>query len=63
MKRLFSSKNSSYFIAAFIMFLGFVYNFINQDLFGSGIFFVSAVVFLFIAITKKRSLSKLKSTE
>jgi hypothetical protein len=49
---------SYYFGAAFIMLLGLVYNVIEQDFLGSGIFLVSSIVFLSIGILKKRSFSK-----
>jgi membrane-bound ClpP family serine protease len=49
---------SYYFAAAFIMLLGLVYNVIEQDFLGSGIFLVSSLVFLSIGILRKRSFSK-----
>jgi membrane-bound ClpP family serine protease len=49
---------SYYFAAAFIMLLGLVYNVIEQDFLGSGIFLVSSIVFLSIGILRKRSFSK-----
>jgi len=49
---------SYYFGAAFIMLLGLVYNVIEQDFLGSGIFLVSSIVFLSIGILRKRSFSK-----
>ena len=49
---------SYYFGAAFIMLLGLVYNVIEQDFLGSGIFLVSSIVFLSIGMLRKRSFSK-----
>lgn len=49
---------SYYFGAALIMLLGLVYNVIEQDFLGSGIFLVSLIVFLFIGILNKRAVSK-----
>jgi membrane-bound ClpP family serine protease len=49
---------SYYFGAAFIMLLGLIYNVIEQDFLGSGIFLVSSIVFLSIGILRKRSFSK-----
>jgi hypothetical protein len=53
---------SYYFGAAFVMLLGLVYNVIEQDFLGSGIFLVSSIVFLSIGILKKRSFSKSKTS-
>jgi cell shape-determining protein MreD len=52
---------SYYFGAAFIMLLGLIYNVIEQDFLGAGVFLVSLIVFLSIGILKKLSFSKSNS--
>lgn len=52
---------SYYFGAAFIMLLGLIYNVIEQDFLGAGVFLVSLIVFLSIGILKKQSFSKSNS--
>ncbi|GAW97330.1 MULTISPECIES: hypothetical protein [Colwellia] len=52
------SKSKSYFSGSFIMFLGLIYNIIEQDFFGSAIFLISSVVFLSQGIIKKRAIIK-----
>jgi len=52
---------SYYFGAAFIMLLGLVYNVIEQDFLGAGIFLISSIVFLAVGILKKRTFSKSNS--
>jgi len=39
MKNSVTTKSSSYFSMALIMFIGLIYNVIEQDFFGSGVFF------------------------
>jgi hypothetical protein len=58
MKNDSSSKPSYYLGASFIMFLGLIYNVIEQDLFGSGVFLISSTVFLSLSIIKKRATTK-----
>jgi hypothetical protein len=43
---------------ALIMFIGLIYNVIEQDFFGSGVFLISSVVFVLVAVIKGRPLSK-----
>ena len=52
---------SYYFGAAFIMLLGLIYNVIEQDFLGAGVFLVSLIVFLSIGMLKKLSFSKSNS--
>lgn len=58
MKNDSSSKYNYYLGASLIMFLGFIYNIIEQDLFGSGVFLISSTVFLSLGIIKKRATTK-----
>ena len=58
MKNDSSSKPRYYLGASFIMFLGLIYNVIEQDLFGSGVFLISSTVFLSLGIIKKRATTK-----
>lgn len=54
-----SSTTTNYYLgASLIMFLGFIYNVIQQDLFGSGVFLISSTVFLSLGIIKKRATTK-----
>lgn len=50
-----SSKSKYYLSASFIMFLGLIYNIIEQDFFGSGVFLISSVVCLSLGIIKNRA--------
>lgn len=43
------------------MLLGLIYNVIEQDFLGAGVFLVSLIVFLSIGILKKQSFSKSNS--
>jgi hypothetical protein len=54
------SKSSSkyYLSASFIMFLGLIYNVIEQDFFGSGVFLISSIVFLSLGIIKNSAAKK-----
>ena len=52
---------SYYFGAAFIMLFGLIYNVIEQDFLGAGVFLVSLIVFLSIGMLKKLSFSKSNS--
>ena len=61
MKNSVTTKSCSYFSMALIMFIGLIYNVIEQDFFGSGVFLISSVVFVLVAVIKGRPL--LKSTK
>ena len=61
MKNSVTTKSSSYFSMALIMFIGLIYNVIEQDFFGLGVFLISSVVFVLVAVIKGRPL--LKSTK
>jgi len=63
MKNDSSSKYNNYLIASFIMFLGLIYNVFEQDFIGSGVFLISAVVFLSLGIIKKRATTKESSVD
>ncbi|MGI1999546.1 hypothetical protein [Shewanella frigidimarina] len=63
MKNDSSSKYSNYLIASFIMFLGLIYNVFEQDFIGSGVFLISAIVFLSLGIIKKRTTTKESSVD
>ncbi|NRB25576.1 hypothetical protein [Shewanella sp.] len=54
MKNDSSSKFNNYVVASFIMLLGLVYNVFEQDFIGSGVFLISAIVFLSLGIIKNR---------
>ena len=58
MKNSVTTKSRSYFSMALIMFIGLIYNVIEQDFFGSGVFLISSVVFVLVAVIKGRPLSK-----
>jgi hypothetical protein len=58
MKSDSSSKYNNYLIASFIMFLGLIYNVFEQDFIGSGVFLISAVVFLYLGRIKKLGATK-----
>lgn len=47
-----------YLSASFIMFLFLIYNVIEQDFFGSGVFLISAIVFLSLGVIKSRGVKK-----
>lgn len=55
MKTSLLSKPSGYFWGSLIMFLGLIYNVIEQDLFGSALFLFSSVILLSIGCVKSRS--------
>jgi hypothetical protein len=63
MKNDSSSKYNNYLVASFVMFLGLVYNVFEQDFIGSGVFLVSAIVFLSLGIIKNRAKTKESSAE
>jgi hypothetical protein len=63
MKNDSSSKYNNYLVASFVMFLGLVYNVFEQDFIGSGVFLVSAIVFLSLGIIKNRAKTKENSAE
>ncbi|MDO6507858.1 hypothetical protein Q4506_12925 [Colwellia sp. 4_MG-2023] len=63
MKNDSSSKSNNYLIASFIMFLGLIYNVFEQDFIGSGVFLISAIVFLSLGIIKKRTTTKENSVD
>ncbi|MBB1371129.1 hypothetical protein FGD67_18125 [Colwellia sp. M166] len=63
MKNDSSSKSNNYLIASFIMFLGLIYNVFEQDFIGSGVFLISAIVFLSLSIIKKRTTTKESSVD
>ncbi|MGI2146156.1 hypothetical protein [Shewanella frigidimarina] len=63
MKNDSSSKYNNYLIASFIMFLGLIYNVFEQDFIGSGVFLISAIVFLSLGIIKKRTTTKESSVD
>lgn len=63
MKSDSSSKYNNYLIASFIMFLGLIYNVFEQDFIGSGVFLISAVVFLYLGRIKKRGATKESSVD
>ena len=53
-----SYKSNYHFSASFIMLLGFIYNVLEKDVFGSSVFLISSVVFLSLGVIKKRAISK-----
>ncbi|WP_190273603.1 hypothetical protein [Shewanella halifaxensis] len=55
MKTSLLSKPSGYYWASLIMFLGLIYNVIEQDLFGSAIFLISSAIFLSVGFVKGRA--------
>jgi len=63
MKNDSSSKSNNYLIGSFIMFLGLIYNVFEQDFIGSGVFLISAIVFLSLGIIKKRTTTKESSVD
>ncbi|MGS0682406.1 hypothetical protein ACVBIL_14730 [Shewanella sp. 125m-7] len=61
MKTNLLSKSSDYFIGSFVMFLGLLYNLVEQDLFGSTAFLLSTVIFLLIGFIKYRASKRYSS--
>ncbi|GIU44431.1 hypothetical protein TUM4438_15610 [Shewanella sairae] len=57
MKTKLLSKASDYFIGAFMMSLGLVYNLVEQDIFGSVAFSISLLIFVVVALVKLRKTS------
>lgn len=55
MSSRFTSAARRYFWGSLIMFLGLIYNLIEQDLFGSAIFLFSSVTLLSIGFAKSRA--------
>ncbi|MBU2925843.1 hypothetical protein Q4506_06620 [Colwellia sp. 4_MG-2023] len=54
-----SKPSSKYYLSAsFIMLLGLIYNVIEQDFWGSGVFLISSIIFLTLGIIEKRTLKK-----
>jgi hypothetical protein len=63
MKNDSSSKSNNYLVASFIMFLGLVYNVVEKDFIGSGVFLISTIVLLSLGIIKKHATTKESSVD
>ena len=47
-------KYNYYLTAALIMFLGLIYNLIEQDIIGSAVFLISSIVFISLSLMNKK---------